>query len=103
MLSKKSNNHVLVYSEVNFALIAKNGWWIDFGATIHINNNIQGFQTIGISHYEVYLQEHEFDIEISEDPKSFKEAKFSIHVRKLLNVIIEELKSMKDNDVWDLV
>ena len=53
--------------------------------------------------YVVYLQEHEFDIGLEDDPKSLNEAKLSIHSTKWSNVLKNELQSMKDNDVWDLV
>ena len=53
--------------------------------------------------YIVYLQKHEFDIGLEDDFTSLNEAKLSIHSTKWSNAINDELKSMKDNDVWNLV
>ena len=53
--------------------------------------------------YTVYLQEHEFDIRLEDDPTSLNEAKLSIHSTKWSNTMNDESKSMKDNDVWDLL
>ena len=53
--------------------------------------------------YMVYLQEHEFDIGLEDDPISFSQAKQSVNSLKWMNAILDELKSMSDNDVWDLV
>jgi len=51
----------------------------------------------------VYLQEHEFDIGLEDDPISFSQAKQSVNSLKWMNAKLNELKSMSDNDVWDLV
>jgi len=53
--------------------------------------------------YIVYLQEHEFDIRLEDDPTSLNEAKLNIHSTMWSNAMKDELKFMKDNDVWDLV
>jgi len=53
--------------------------------------------------YIVYLQEHEFDIRLEDDSTSLNEAKLCIHSTKWSNAMKDELKSMKNNDVWDLV
>jgi len=53
--------------------------------------------------YIIYLQEHEFDIGLENDPTSLNETKLSIHSTKRSNVMNDKLKYMKDNDVWDLV
>ncbi|KAK8948501.1 hypothetical protein KSP39_PZI005632 [Platanthera zijinensis] len=53
--------------------------------------------------YEVYLHEHEYDIGIEDDLTSFNEAKLSAHFAKWSNAMVDEMKSMHDNDVWDLV
>ena len=60
-------------------------------------------RSVIVNDYIVYLQEHEFDIGIEDDPTSLNEVKLSIHSTKWSNAINDELKSMKDNDVWDLV
>ena len=51
----------------------------------------------------VYLQEHEFDIRLEDDLISLNEAKLNIHATKWSNATNDELKFMKNNDVWDLV
>ena len=53
--------------------------------------------------YIVYLQEHEFDIGLEDDSTSLNEAKLSIHSTKWSNAMKDELKSIKVNDIWDLV
>ena len=52
--------------------------------------------------YIIHLQEHEFDIGLEDDRTSLNEAKLNIHSTKWSNVM-DELKSIKNNDVWDLV
>jgi len=49
--------------------------------------------------YIVYLQEHEFDIRLEDDPTSLNEAKSNIHFTKWSNVMKDELKFMKGNDI----
>jgi len=52
----------------------------------------------------VYLQEHEDGISLTEDdPINFCEAMKSSKSQKWIGVMKEEIKSMRDNDVWDLV
>jgi len=52
----------------------------------------------------VYLQEHEDDISLTkDDPIKFCEAMKSSKSQKWIGVMEEEIKSMRDNDVWDLV
>ena len=53
--------------------------------------------------YMVYLQEHEFDIGLEDDPISFSQAKQSVNSLKWMNALLDELKSMSDNDICDLV
>jgi len=55
------------------------------------------------NNYIVYLQKHEFDIRLEDDPTFLNEAKLSIYSPKWSNAMNDELKSMKDNDVWDFV
>jgi len=50
--------------------------------------------------YIVYHQEHKFDIGLEDDPTSLNEAKLSIHSTKWSDAMKDELKFMKDNDVW---
>ena len=53
--------------------------------------------------YLVYLQESDFDYGIDEDPVSFSQAIDSDKSDKWINAIKEELKSMPENNIWDLV
>lgn len=54
--------------------------------------------------YIVFLHEHEDDIGVMEDdPISFRQAMESSNSQKWVNAMNEEIKSMRDNDVWDLV
>ena len=52
----------------------------------------------------VYLQEHEVDLEIKEnDPIKLRQALQSFKAHKRIDSMNEEMKSMDDSDVWDLV
>ena len=54
--------------------------------------------------YIVILQEHEFDIgAVEDDPINFSQALESSKYQECIDAMNEEIKSMKDNDVWDLV
>ena len=53
--------------------------------------------------YVVYLQESDFDIGIRKDPVSFSQAMESDDSSKWMKAMNEELKSMANNDVWDLI
>ena len=52
---------------------------------------------------QFYLQKHEFDIWLEDDPTSLNEAKLSVHSSKWLNAKKNELKFIKGNYVQDLV
>ena len=51
----------------------------------------------------MYLQENEFDMGLEDDPISFSQVKQSVKSHKWIEAMKDEMKSMKDNDVWDLV
>jgi len=54
--------------------------------------------------YLVYLQEHKDGTSlIEDDPINFYEAMKSSNSKKWIGAMEEEIKSMRDNDVWDLV
>ena len=54
--------------------------------------------------YIVFLQEHDFDIGVVEDdPINFRQALESSKSQEWIDAMNEEIKGMKDNDVWDLV
>ncbi|RVW39847.1 Retrovirus-related Pol polyprotein from transposon TNT 1-94 [Vitis vinifera] len=53
--------------------------------------------------YVVYLQEHEFDMGLEDDPISVSQVKQSSDSEKWIEAMKNEMKSMKDNGVWDLV
>ena len=52
--------------------------------------------------YEVYLQESEFDSFI-DDPPTYKKALESTESEKWIDAMKEEIDSMAQNEVWDLV
>ena len=56
-----------------------------------------------LDYYIMYLQEHEFDMGLKDDLISFSQAKQSVNSQKWIEAMKDEMKSMKDNDVWDLV
>ena len=51
----------------------------------------------------VYLQELEFDLGIDNDPVSFSQAISNDNSNKWIDAMKDELKSMKHNEVWELV
>ena len=52
----------------------------------------------------IYLQEHEVDLETKEnDHINLRQTLLSFNAHKWIDAINEEMKSMHDNDVWDLV
>ena len=53
--------------------------------------------------YVVYLQEHEFDMELENDPINFSYAKQSSNSHKWIEAMEDKMKFMKNNDVWGLV
>ncbi|RVW79209.1 Retrovirus-related Pol polyprotein from transposon TNT 1-94 [Vitis vinifera] len=53
--------------------------------------------------YVVYLQEHEFDMGLEDDPISVSQVKQSSNSEKWIEAMKDEMKSMKHNGVWDLV
>ena len=53
--------------------------------------------------YVVYLQESEFDIGIDNDPVSFSQAMECSGSIKWVNAMKDELNSMDQNQVWELV
>ena len=54
--------------------------------------------------YIVFLQEHEVDIRVVEDDLiNFHQAIESFNSQKWIDAMNEEIKSMKNNDFWDLV
>ena len=55
------------------------------------------------THYVVYLQESENDLSIDNELVSFSEAINDDNFDKWLDAMKDELKSMTQNDVWDLV
>ena len=54
--------------------------------------------------YIVFLHEHEFDIgAVEDDPINFRQALESSKSQEWIDAMNKEIKSMKDNDIWDLV
>ena len=57
-----------------------------------------------LDNYIVFLQEHAVDISVMEDnPINFCQVMESYNSKKWIDVMNEEMKYMKDNDIWDLV
>ena len=53
--------------------------------------------------YEVYLNEYDYDVGLESDPTSYDQAINGENSTLWLYAMEEELKLMKDNEVWDLV
>ena len=53
--------------------------------------------------YVIYFQEHEFDMGLEDNPISVSQVKQSSDSKKQIEAIKDEMKSMKDNGVQDLV
>ena len=82
---------------------------------IAIENNVEPSQSIVLrrsqrerrsaipNDYVVYLQESDFDIGIKKDPVLFSQAISSDDSTKWVDAMNDELKSMYQNNVWDLV
>ena len=52
----------------------------------------------------IYLQKHEVDLEIKKNnPINLRQALQSFNAHQWIDAMNEEMKSMHDNDVWDLV
>ena len=49
--------------------------------------------------YVVYLQEHEFDMSLEDDPILVSQVKQSSYSKKWIEAMKDEMKSMKDNGV----
>jgi len=61
-------------------------------------------RSVILDEYLVYLQEHEDGISLTEDdPINFCKAMKNSKSQKWIDAMEEEIKSMRDNDVWDLV
>ncbi|RVW87003.1 hypothetical protein CK203_043544 [Vitis vinifera] len=52
---------------------------------------------------QVHEEEHEFDMGLEDDPISVSQVKQSFDSEKWIKSMKDEMKSMKDNGVWDLV
>ena len=54
--------------------------------------------------YIIFLQEHEDGVGLTkDDPINFCQAMCSSNSQNWINVMKDEMKSMQDNDVWNLV
>ena len=53
--------------------------------------------------YIVFLLEHEFDMGLENDPISVSQVKRCSNFEKWIKAMKNEMKSMEDNDVWDLI
>ena len=76
---------------------ASRQWYIKFDETIRRSQRVQ--KPVISSDYEVYIVQ---DMNSEEDPVTFEEAMKSPHSSKWRVAMEDELKSMKENKVWDL-
>ena len=56
-------------------------------------------RTTILDDYIAYLQEHEFDMGLEDDPISFNQAKQSVNSHKWIEAMKDEIKSKEHNDV----
>ncbi|KAL4016719.1 hypothetical protein IC575_024376 [Cucumis melo] len=70
---------------------------------IELRRSVRSRRSTIFYDYLVYLHESEFDLSINNDPVSFSQAIKEDNSTKWLDAMKEELKSMNDNEVWDLV
>ncbi|RVW41386.1 Retrovirus-related Pol polyprotein from transposon TNT 1-94 [Vitis vinifera] len=90
---------------------------MEYGVTQEVSNENENVPTTEVSlrrsqrekrpaisnDYEVYLNECDYDVGLESDPTSYDQAINSENSTLWLYAMEEELKSMKDNEVWDLV
>ncbi|KAL6314053.1 hypothetical protein AAG906_011788 [Vitis piasezkii] len=78
---------------------------MEYGVTqeVSCNENENREKTAISNDYEVYLNECDYDVGLESDPTSYDQAINSENSTLWLYAMEEELKSMKDNEVWDLV
>jgi len=55
------------------------------------------------SDYQVYLQKSQYDFRVENDPQSFLQAINSCNSKLWYDAMKDELESMANNKVWDLV
>jgi hypothetical protein len=53
--------------------------------------------------YVIYLQEYDYDVGSINDPVSYTKAINNVDSNKWIDAMKDELKSMAQNEVWDLV
>ncbi|KAA0045169.1 Retrovirus-related Pol polyprotein from transposon TNT 1-94 [Cucumis melo var. makuwa] len=70
---------------------------------IELRRSVRSRRSAISDDYLVYLHESKFDLSIDNDPVSFSQAIKGDNSTKWLAFMKEELKSMNDNEVWDLV
>ncbi|KAA0036645.1 Retrovirus-related Pol polyprotein from transposon TNT 1-94 [Cucumis melo var. makuwa] len=70
---------------------------------IELRRSVRSRRSATSDDYLVYLHESEFDLSIDNDPVSFSQAIKEDNSTKWLDAMKEELKSMNDNEVWDIV
>ncbi|XP_071916233.1 uncharacterized protein [Coffea arabica] len=77
---------------------------LPFQEPVPLRRSIRERRSAVPNDYIIFLQEHEDDSGLMEDdPINFRQAMKSSNSQKWIDVMNEEIKSMKDNDVWDLV
>ena len=70
---------------------------------VSLRRSIRERRLVISNDYIIYLQEHKFDMGLEDDPISFSQGKQCVNSENWIDAIKDEMKSMVDNDVWDLV
>ncbi|RVW49821.1 Retrovirus-related Pol polyprotein from transposon TNT 1-94 [Vitis vinifera] len=111
-LSGREPLRKVVFEEefVNIPIITTGHGHIMFNDTIQNVQSITGIQdtpeippTQVIEPDSSSSREHEFDMGLEDDPISVSQVKQSSNSEKWIEAMKDEMKSMKDNGVWDLV
>nr|XP_027096072.1 uncharacterized protein LOC113715966 [Coffea arabica] len=77
---------------------------LSFQETVTLRRSIRERRNAVLDDYIIFLQEHEDDSGLMEDdPINFRQVMESSNSQKWIDATNEEIKSIKDNDVWDLV
>ena len=57
-----------------------------------------------LNDFIIFLQEHKVDVGVMEDePINFSQTLQISNSKRWIDAISEKMKSIKDNDIWDLV
>jgi hypothetical protein len=70
---------------------------------VHLRRSQRTHRPVVSDDYVVYLQKHEFSVGLSIDPTTFQEAIDGRQSSHWIEAMHDEMESMRQNDVWDLV